>query len=74
MGGVPLKKKKKNRIKWHALVNGFRITVVLLMNPLSVSISYITSPLASSTRVVFKGESLVKTSLIAIESCQRLVR
>ena len=46
------------------LVKGFRITVVLLINLLSVSISYITSPLALSTRVVFRGEFFVKTSFI----------
>lgn len=51
-----------------ALVKGFRITVVLLMNLLSVSISYITSPLVLSTRVVFRGEFLVKTSFMTITS------
>ena len=50
-----------------ALVKGFRITVVLLMNLLSVSISYITSPLVLSTRVVFR-EFLVKTSFMTITS------
>ena len=51
-----------------ALVKGFRITVVLLMNLLSVSISYITSPLVLSARVVFRGEFLVKTSFMTITS------
>ena len=52
--------------KKDALVNGFRITVVLLQKLLSVSISYTTAPLALSTRVVFKGEFFVNTSFIAI--------
>jgi len=38
----------------------------MLIKFLSVSISYITSSFLSSTRVVFKGESFVRTSFIAI--------
>ena len=45
------------------------MTVVLLINRLSVSTSYITRPLASSTRVVFNGESVVNTSFMAIAFC-----
>ena len=56
----------KDRRRGDALVKGFRMTVVLLIKFLSVSISYIASPFLSSTRVVFKGESFVRTSFIAI--------
>ena len=47
-------------------MNGFRMTVVLFKKVLSVSISYITAPLVSSTRVVSRGVFFVKTSFIAI--------
>ena len=59
------RKVKSTEIR-NALVNGFRMTVVLLKSFRSVSISYITAPLASSTRVVLKGEFFVKMSFKAI--------
>lgn len=52
--------------KKYALLYGFRIIVVLFEDPLSVSISYITALLVSSTRVVFKGGLRVKKSFMAV--------